>query len=340
MRKWSLALIAVGLAILVGMAWAVPSSRLKYAYKMRVLIEARYGDGIDEFKMEDFDGEPMGAICLDVDSSGSVYVYDAITGDIKVYNSQGKYVKTVKALPWIVGQQMLADMGVTPEGDIWLAVEPESLDQRMRIFRISGKDGELTRIPVVFGPDFEMKDGHQFSSSVYLTADVYGDVYLVDGVNLNTMTLVKGGRVLSVAEQSASSRKGEPAKSGYWVTTQKVTSQGVRTRSTTVLAKDGRVASQTLLLPGGFSGMDSQGNIYQQIPSYRAKDGLPRMQVFSLRGELEAEVSLPMIHIDTDAVGKGEGWLLGPDGSFYLLVGRFDSVKVYKWERLPPEVKP
>ena len=171
MPKRSPVIIAAGFVVLAAIAWGVSPSQLMYAYRMRVLIEAKYGDGIDEFKMKNFDTDILGAVCFDVDTSGRVYIYDAIKGDIKVYGPNGKYLKTIKALPWIVGEQMLADMGVTPAGDIYLAVESGRMDERMKIFRISGKEGELKRIPIALGADFAMKDGISVSSSVWVTTD-------------------------------------------------------------------------------------------------------------------------------------------------------------------------
>jgi hypothetical protein len=333
MRKRSLAIIAIGFVILVAIAWAVPSRQLKYDYRMRVLIEAKYGDGIDEFKMKDFDGEILGAVCFDVDTSGRVYIYDAIKGDIKVYDANGKYLKTIKALPWIVGEQMLADMGVTPEGDIYLAVESGRMNESIKIFRISGKDGELKRIPAALGHDFAMRDGIPVSSSVWLTANSYGDVYLVDRSSWSTTTLVKGRRVLPAQEQVASLRNGEPSKSGYWIDRKDVPGHKGKLFNSTVVPRAGGVSS-SISARGPVTAVDSEGNAYVPTVEQKGEETVFKTEILSSKGQVTGVIDSPTIPSATSSVGKGTRQLFTPDGSAYELIGTLNTVRVYKWERI------
>lgn len=351
MRKYMFTLVVMGLVTLSGVAWGAPSGPHKYSFKMRLLIEAKYGDGIDEFRKENFEGVTIGAICLDVDCSGRVYIYDAIKGDIKVYDPEGKYLKTIDALPWIVGEQVIADMGVTPEGDIWLAVESEKVGERVRIFRISGKDGELTKILVGLDPGFLTWNGIPVWLGILVTADCYGDVYLMhmDRGSWKTTTLAKGGRILSPEEQLASSRTGEPVKSGFWVETKKILPPEAKRMGATssdpngnlygphgvlffgldvtVFDKSGKETAESLRVAGPVEGIDSRGDMYVHLPRSST------VQVRSPRNEVEAVIDFPKMHFATEVFGKGGTRLVAPDGSIYQLVVNLDNVRVYKWER-------
>ncbi|KPJ58729.1 MAG: hypothetical protein AMJ46_13735 [Latescibacteria bacterium DG_63] len=280
-------------------------------------------------------------MCIDVDSTGFVYIYDAIKGDVKVYDSEGVYAKTVKALPWIVGEQMLGDMGVGPNGDIYLAIESGRMDERIRIYKVSATDGTLEQLPTALDRDFLMKDGIPVSSSLFLTVDTFGDVYLVDRHSWNTITIVREDKVLKPEDQLASLRKGHPMKSGYWVVVRGRPTRSWDERLTAAIYdKGGREFCRFSSLRGPVVGVDAEGNAYVDVVKRKGKQLVFSTEILSPQGELVGIIDSPRIRSSTRRFGKGTRRLFAPDGSAYKLVGTHDSVRVYKWQRVSCDTVP
>ena len=328
--------------LLVIAAFSSARAEYKYVYKMRVLVEAKYGDGADEFGQKDWGAGPMGAICFDVDAAGNVYICDGPKGDVKVYDREGAYRRTVKALPWIVGGQMLADIGAGPTGAIYLAVEGGGGDDRTRLYSISPDGEQMMQLPFVLGSGMATKDGIQsFLGIVRLTADISGDVYLgyvyvADSWPGRSMRVVKSGKAVAVGDQLASLRPGWPSKWGLWVVDHGLRMRKPGPRGISVYGSDGRLKSRLTQLSGAISGTDSSGCVYERTAGPRGdSEWASWMNVISPRGVLDARIELPKILGCWYAVGKGKECLVGLDGSVYSLSEGDDRVRVYIWERSP-----
>ena len=166
-----------------------------------------------------------------------------------------------------------------------------------------------------------------------------GDAYLVDRNSWNTIAFAKGGRVLSVEEQLATPRKGEPSKSGYWIERKDVSAHKGRLFSSTVIRRTGGVAS-TISAQGPVIAVDSEGNAYVPTAERKGEEMVFRTNVLSSLGELKGVIDSPTLPSTTSAVGKGTRQLFTPDGSAYKLIGTLNSVRIYKWERVLSESGP
>jgi len=327
----SLPIMSVALIVLAMCACGA-RAEYKYVYEMRVLVEARYGDSPDKFGQKDWGDGPMGAICFDIDSAGGVYIYDGPKGDVKVYNREGVYQRTVKALPWIVGGQMLADMSVGPTGVIYVLVDTYRRDERMRLYRISPDGKEPEQLPFVLAQGQAMMDGVPIMGSLRITAEMNGDVYVSDLRGGQSMRVVKSGTAITEGDELASMRPGRPWKWGLWVVDDSLRTS--KSRGIGVYRSDGILKSRLAGVSGSICGVDSAGSVYVHMSeSRRVSEWKSWMDVLSPRGVLEARIDFPKIPGSGEVYGKGMERLIGLDGSVYILRGEDDRVRAYKWER-------
>ncbi len=310
----------------------------KYVYEMRVLVEAKYGHGVDEFGREDLVGclecEPSVVICLDVDSAGSVYIYDGRKEDIKVYDQNGVYQRTVKALPPGEFRQNAANMSVGPTGTIYFMV----IGQATQLYSISSDGSQLTGLPFVLGAGMATKDAiPSYLGVEWLTADMRGDVYVgdvwvSDSRPVRSMRVVKSGKAVAAGDQLASLRPGRPSKWGPWVVDDSLGMTRPSTRGISVYGSDGSLKPRLIRLSGRIWGTDSGGNVFEETAVSRADSGrVSCLNVISPRGVLDARIELPRIPESVQVFGKDR--MTGLDGSVYVVSGEDDRLRVYKWER-------
>ncbi|MFH0777721.1 MAG: hypothetical protein V2A71_03730 [Candidatus Eisenbacteria bacterium] len=300
-------------------------------YKPRDLVEARYGDGENEFGLKDYGGEYLGALFFAVGSDGAIYIYDGVEGNIKVFGSDGAFVKTIKAVPWQVGVLRIVDMTVTPNGNIFVLCETFDPQECYKVFLTAAGMDTVKSVPIgVPAQGFcHSEDGYRVYSAAGIVSDQHGSVYLMDRRTWKSLKLVDGGKVLSDSAQLSTLREGVARSAGGFLSYRGRKSKTDTQGKLKLLDETGALIRDLSHLPGLPIGTDGLGNVY--LKTMGSEGNVARISKYSPEGRVQAVIDIPGSSLLTKTYGKGD-LIVAADGSIYEMIGARESVRVLKWE--------
>lgn len=309
-------------------------------YKPRDVVVARYGSREGEFGLKCHDGLCLGALFFSVGADGTIYIYDGVKENIKVYGKRGAFLKTIKGVPNQDDLLLIDDMTVVPSGNIYILCEISEQDDKYRrqdsgyrVFVTAAGADTVTRVPASVNFRFSrLTNGERPYNAAEIVSDQTGSVYLKGCIYEESIKLVDKEEVLSDSAQSASWKwdrlsSSEPSL-GYPGRNGKME----MAREPVLMHKTDR---RILGLVGGEYplGTDSLGNGYSKNWVDTGSAVSTRITKYSAPRRVLAVVDSPIPGNLTRTYGKGR-WIVATDGSLYELISTTESVRLRKWERV------
>lgn len=289
-----------------------------YEYIEKTIISVEWGAKAGKFGLAIPDeGEIVGPRSFNTDDNGSIHIFDSIKKNIKVFNKEGVFQKSIgKDLP---GYSFFIYRGN------YYFLDGENIYK----YTLSGIPAETYPI----SPEITLYEGY----AQWMRIDGYGDLYVRS--KGKAYRILKGiGRentALSEEEQIKSECSGTPNKSGtFWFTIAKENAKRFKLR---IHAKNGSfvnefpIETEDIFGSVIFLDQDEKGIIYLETKRIDA-NGVAHLEIrrYYRNGRLIQSIELPNSYYTT----VYKKIIIDKKGCLYQLQTTPSGVKIIKWSKL------
>ncbi len=294
------------------------------------VIDAAWGDSPGEFTWPG-DGWGIGEVSrfgpFALDDSGRIYLTDLVRNEVKIFDRDGRFAE---AVPMLQEPNLVDDLAVYDGAIYWFGETPWGI----RVVGVRPGSPELIDVELTTDPVLTYAtDGGRITGNCRLVVGQEGlEMYtLRPGASF---PLLRGKRVVPVAEQSASRRYGLSTDSGVGIMTcfepaMALSGESVGEGEIVRVLPDGRIERVLVRNCGWIWGVAGD---YFLHPDCETVEGEHRCY-FVLRdvnGTLLSRIRTPKRNTRR-TISIDKRFRLAPDGSFYGLYVDDDGVRVRCW---------
>lgn len=296
-------------------------------YEQKILIEARWGNGQDEFGLEIKQGtDPLGPLTFALDPEGNIYIVDAVNRQMKKFNKEGHY------------KNAMASKGYWEA--VYIDTNQNFYVRKGRTIEHYSKDGALVE-SFEISKDIDLLEGYgqgvlldkEGNLCVNRLQTIYTVAKPIDG-GIKSTQRISQFKLLSHSEQVQNQRFGLPGnKIGSYFVVKWLDNHDAVVKA---LGADGAVLKEILMKTDDafgsilFLGQDAQGALYIETERITADNHIHKeVRKYNPNGDMLAIIELPNDYFTT--VNKKIA--VDSQGAIYQLQTTPTGVKLTKWEQ-------